>query len=71
MTITIVQPGSVQAVNASSSAPEGTEIYALAEGQAPRKLWSDKEAIVYALAVRADGVTRPQRQSGTHLSHSG
>lgn len=56
VTFTIVQPGSLQAVNASSSAPEGTEIYALAEGQAPRKIWSDKEAIVYALAVRADGV---------------
>jgi hypothetical protein len=56
VTFTIVQPGSLQAVNASTSAPEGTEIYALIEDQAPRKIWSDKEAIVYALAARPDGL---------------
>ena len=36
--------------------PEGTEIYALAEDQAPRKLWSGKDDIVYALAARPDGL---------------
>jgi WD40 repeat protein len=56
VSITIVQPGSLQAVNSSSSVPEGTEIYALATGQAPRKLWSSKEDIVYALAARLDGL---------------
>jgi hypothetical protein len=56
VTFTVVQPGSLQAVNASSSAPEGTEIYALTEGQAPRKVWSGKEEIVYALAARPEGV---------------
>ncbi len=56
VTVTIVQPESVQAVNASSSVPEGSEIYALAAGQAPRKLWSDAHAIVYALASRPDGL---------------
>jgi hypothetical protein len=55
-TITIVQPASLQAVNTSTSLPEGTEIYALTEGQAPRKLWSSKDDIVYALAARADGL---------------
>ena len=40
LTITIVQPGSMQAANTSASVPEGSEIYALAEGQAPRKLWA-------------------------------
>ena len=55
-TVTIVQPGSMQTVNPSASVPEGTEIYALAEGQAPRKLWSDKDEIVYALAARPDGL---------------
>ena len=60
-TITIMQPGSLQAANASASVPEGTEIYALApalEGtaQAPRKLWSGKDEIVYALAARPDGL---------------
>ena len=56
VTITVVQPGSLQAANASASVPEGTEIYALAEGQAPRKLWSGKDEIVYALAARPDGL---------------
>jgi len=56
VTITIVQPGSLQAANTSTSIPEGTDIYALAEGQAPRKLWEDKDDIVYALAARKDGL---------------
>ncbi len=55
-TITIVQPGSLQAVNSSTSLPEGTEIYALEEGQAPHKLWSSKDDIVYAVAARPDGL---------------
>ncbi len=56
VTITVVQPQSLQAANASASVPEGTEIYALTEGQAPRALWTSKDAIVYALAARADGL---------------
>ncbi len=56
VTITIVQPESLQAANASASVPEGTDIYALTEGQAPRKLWSGKDEIVYALAARSDGL---------------
>ena len=56
ITFTIVQPGSLQAANASSSAPDGTEVYALAEDQAPRKIWSSKEDIVYALDAQTDGV---------------
>jgi hypothetical protein len=55
-TITIVQPSSLQAVNTSTSLPEGTEIYALSEGQAPRKIWSGKDDIVYAMAARGDGL---------------
>jgi hypothetical protein len=55
-TITIVQPSSLQAVNTSTSLPEGTEIYAMSEGQAPRKIWSGKDDIVYAMAARADGL---------------
>jgi hypothetical protein len=54
VSVTIVQPESLQAANTSASVPEGTDIYALTEGQAPRKLWSGKDEIVYALAVRAD-----------------
>lgn len=56
ITITVLQPGSVQAVNASSSVPEGTDIYALKKGQAPRKVWSSKNDIVYALAARPKGL---------------
>lgn len=56
VTITIVQPGSLQAANTSTSLPEGTEIYALKEGQAPRKLWADKDDIVYALSAQPDGL---------------
>src|SRR6201995_2408456 len=56
ITFTIVQPGSLQAANASTSTPEGTEIYALADDQAPRKIWSSKDDIVYALAAQSDGL---------------
>ncbi|HMD77568.1 MAG TPA: hypothetical protein VKG86_09355 [Terracidiphilus sp.] len=60
-TLTIVQPGSLQAANTSVSVPEGSEIYILAPGlpdsaQAPRKLWSGKDEVVYALAARPDGL---------------
>lgn len=56
VTFTVVQPGSLQAANASTSAPEGTEIYALTEGQAPRKVWTGKDEVVYALSARRDGL---------------
>jgi hypothetical protein len=56
VTITVVQPGSMQAANTSTALPEGTEIYALTEGRAPRKLWSGKDEIVYALTARPDGL---------------
>lgn len=54
--ITIVQPASVQAVNTSASLPDGTEIYSLTDGQAPHKLWSSKDDVVYALSAQGDGV---------------
>ena len=56
ITITVVQPQSLQAANASASVPEGTEIYALKDGQAPRALWSSKDSIVYQLVARPDGL---------------
>jgi hypothetical protein len=56
VSITIVQPGSMQAANTSASVPEGSEIYALTEGQAPRRLWAGKDEIVYALAAQPDGL---------------
>ena len=51
------QPGSVAAANASLSLPDGSEIYAIQPEQAPRKLWSDKDAVVYRMAAGADGLT--------------
>lgn len=56
ITITFSQPGSVQAANASTTLPEGTEIYALAPNQAPRKIWSGKDEIVYGLAAIPSGI---------------
>jgi len=56
ISITVVQPQSVQSANSSVAAPEGTEIYALTEDRAPRKLWSGKDEIVYALTARSDGL---------------
>ena len=56
VTITVVQPGSMQAANASASAPEGSEIYALSEGQAPRRVWAGKDEVVYALLAQHDGL---------------
>ncbi|AXC15069.1 hypothetical protein ACPOL_5825 [Acidisarcina polymorpha] len=48
-TITIVAPGSVQASSSNSVVSDGSDIYELAASGAPRKLWSDKETVVYAL----------------------
>jgi hypothetical protein len=56
ITITVVQPGSLQAANTSTSVPEGSEIYALSEGQAPRRVWVGKDEVVYALATQKDGL---------------
>ncbi len=70
-TITIIQPGSLQAANASASVPEGSEIFALAEGQAPRKLWSGKDEIVYALAARSDGLLALTGNRGRIFSIAG
>ncbi|HEV2134845.1 MAG TPA: hypothetical protein VGR47_11470 [Terracidiphilus sp.] len=56
VTINIVQPGSMQAANQSTTVPEGSEIYALKEGEAPRTLWSSKPDIVYALTMTPEGL---------------
>jgi glucose/arabinose dehydrogenase len=56
VTITFVQPSSLTTANTSTSIPEGSEIYLLTEGQAPRKIWSTKDEIVYALAARKQGL---------------
>jgi sugar lactone lactonase YvrE len=55
-TITLVQPGSVQAFSGNILIPDGTEIYEIAPNGAPRKLWAGREDIVYALKPTADGL---------------
>jgi hypothetical protein len=56
VTITFVSPSSLTTANTSTSVPEGSEIYLLTEGQAPRKIWSTKDEVVYALATRTQGL---------------
>ena len=57
ITISFVQPASMQAANASTVLPEGTEIYSLTPNAAPHKLWVGKDEIVYQLAATTDGLT--------------
>ncbi len=55
-TITIVQPGSVQASSANNIVPDGSDVYEITPGGAPRKLWSDRESVVYALRSTPQGL---------------
>ena len=55
-TITLVQPGSVQAFNGNTVIPDGSEIYEIAPQSAPRKLWSEHDDIVYALKWTPQGL---------------
>lgn len=55
-TITLIQPGSIQAFNGNTVIPDGSEIYEIAPGSAPRKLWSEHDDIVYALAWTRQGL---------------
>jgi WD40 repeat protein len=56
-TITIVQPGSVQAFSGNTLIPEGSELYRIPHGDGPpRRIWSGHDDIVYSLAWTADGV---------------
>jgi WD40 repeat protein len=56
VTIKIVQPGSVGALNANSLIPEGSEIDEIAPNSAPRTLWEDRDDIVYALRWTSHGL---------------
>jgi hypothetical protein len=55
-TITIVQPGSVQAFNGNTLIPDGSEIYEIAPNGAPHKLWANRDDIVYALRWTPEGL---------------
>jgi WD40 repeat protein len=56
VTVTILQPGSIQAFNGNTLIPDGSEIYEIAPNGAPRKLWSGHDDIVYALHWTASGL---------------
>ena len=51
-----MQPGSVQASSANNVVPDGSDIYEITAGGAPRKLWSDRESVVYALRSTPNGL---------------
>jgi sugar lactone lactonase YvrE len=55
-TITILQPGSVQASSANNVVPEGSDIYEIDANGAPRKLWSDRDSVVYSLRSTPKGL---------------
>ncbi len=56
-TITIIQPGSVQAFSGNSLIPDGSELYAIPKGDGPpRKIWGGKDDILYSLQWTPEGV---------------
>ncbi|HEY1809513.1 MAG TPA: WD40 repeat domain-containing protein [Acidobacteriaceae bacterium] len=56
-TITIIQPGSVQAFSGNTLVPGGSELYEIPHGDGPpRRIWAGKDDILYALAWTPDGV---------------
>jgi DNA-binding beta-propeller fold protein YncE len=55
-TITIVTPGSVQASSSNGLLPDGSEIYEINPQGAPRKLWSTREDVIYALHSTPQGL---------------
>ncbi len=55
-TITILQPGSIQASNSNGLIPDGSEIYEINRAGAPRKLWTAHDDIIYALASTPKGL---------------
>ena len=65
-TITLVQPGSVQAFNGNTVVPEGSDVYELAgtdaeagaggKGGAPHRIWNSHDDIVYSLRATDAGL---------------
>jgi len=56
-TITIVQPGSVEAFNGNTLIPNGSQVYEIPQGDGPpRQIWEDRDDIVYALRWTPQGV---------------
>jgi WD40 repeat protein len=55
-TITIVTPGSVQASSSNGLIPDGSEVDELSSQGAPRKLWTSRDDVVYALRATPQGL---------------
>jgi hypothetical protein len=55
-TITIVQPGSIQANNNNGLIPEGSDVYELTREGAPRKLWAAHDDVIYAIESTPQGL---------------
>src|SRR5271163_655030 len=55
-TITIVTPGSVQASSSNGLIPDGSEVDELSPQGAPRKLWTTRDDVVYALRSTPQGL---------------
>jgi hypothetical protein len=55
-TITIVQPGSIQASSSNSLIPDGSEVYEISPQGAPRKLWAAREDVIYAIEATPAGL---------------
>ena len=55
-TITIVTPGSVQASSSNGLIPDGSEVDELTPLGVPRKLWTTREDVVYALRSTPEGL---------------
>lgn len=55
-TVTILQPGSIQNFSSGGVIADGSDVYILKPGAAPRKLWSNREDIVYGLKPTRDGL---------------
>jgi hypothetical protein len=55
-TITIVQPGSIQASNNNGLIPEGSDVYEINREGAPRKLWNAHDDVIYAIESTPRGL---------------
>jgi WD40 repeat protein len=56
VSVTILQPGSVQAFNGNTVIPDGSEVYEVPPQGAPRKIWAGHDDIVYALEWTPQGL---------------
>ncbi len=58
VTVTVVQPGSTQAVSNNTAVPDGSEVYRLpaSASEAPRRIWAGHDDVVYSLLSTKDGL---------------